>query len=186
MVNAGFLWSGLLLASVTVERFISVEYILKVKSWNLYAKTKILMIVYFVVAFGLSSFSVICYNIMIIKDGLKSCVYTMENQFFCNTSNLIVNNMISNGLCSFVILLFTISTSVFLFRLRKNRVELGSESGKEFQISLMLIIVASLFLILRLPEMVLFQLFNYFVTENTYTSLARNVFSIIYLFNQFL
>ena len=46
-VNFSFLWSGVLLASATVERFVSVVYPLKVKTWDLYQISKMLKIVHF-------------------------------------------------------------------------------------------------------------------------------------------
>ena len=40
--NFSFLWSGMLLASATVERFLSIAFTLQVKVWNLFRITKFL------------------------------------------------------------------------------------------------------------------------------------------------
>ena len=58
-LNVGFLLSGLLLAFSTIERYVSVRFPLQVKSWNLYFKTKILLILYFTLTFGLRFFAVL-------------------------------------------------------------------------------------------------------------------------------
>ena len=42
VLEVGFTWSGFLLVSVTVERFLSIAFPLNVVSWNLYKKSKIL------------------------------------------------------------------------------------------------------------------------------------------------
>ena len=55
MTSLGMLWSNLLLMSATVERFISIAFALKVKSWNLLFISKILMIVHLVVYICLSA-----------------------------------------------------------------------------------------------------------------------------------
>ena len=50
----GSLWSGLLLLSATVERFVSIAFALKVKLWNLLKISKILIVVTFSVSLALS------------------------------------------------------------------------------------------------------------------------------------
>ena len=177
LVILGFLLSGVLLTSATIERYISVRFALKVKFWNLYVKTKILLVVYFIVAFALSSYSFLCYDIM-----YDTCSFSQKYDQFCYVSEIIVNTVLSNGLCTLLIFIFTILTSIELFKMKKKRAELGKESTKEFGITVMLVTVATLFLILRIPEMILFQMMNYIERNYLTGSVADNVFAVYPLF----
>ena len=162
-IIAAFLWSGLLLSSATIERFLSVAFPLRVKMWKLYSKSRVLMIIYIVVSFLLSSYSVLCLESVPSENDLKQCVPVAQYINICRVSDIIVNTVLSNSLRFSLIFLFTILTSIFLYKLREKRFEMGQDndsSGKEFQITLMLVIVATLFLFLRLPEMIVFQLIS--------------------------
>ena len=180
LVNIGFLLSGLLLTSATIERYISVRFPLKVKSWNLYVKTKILLVVYFIASFGLSSFAFLCYNIVPMT--IDRCLYSPKYDQICYVSEIIVNTVLSNGLCTLLIFIFTVLTSIELLKMRKNRAEMGTDSTKEFGISVMLVTVATLFLIFRIPEMILFQIVNHFLANNLTGSVLDNVLTLYALF----
>ena len=180
-LTMGFLWSGLLLASATIERFLSVGFPLKIQVWNLYPKSKFLMVLYFVLSVVLPAYSAFCveYNV------LDNFCHASEKSLYvhiCFYGDIIVSIALSNCICSTLILLFTILTSIQLFKLKKKRLDMGSESQKEFQIAAMLLIVALFFIILRIPEMILFQVIYYFNTEEISNSLSRNIKAIYPIF----
>ena len=171
----GFLWSGLLLTSATCQRFLSVAFPLKMKTWNLYEKSKILMGVYIIASFGLNSLFLICLKSVKIEDGNWRCFPVSKFQTLCRYNDIIVSTVLSNCLCSFLIFVFTILTSIFLFKQAKKRSHMlkDSDSSKEFQISLMLITVATLFLVLRLPEIVMFQVVSFFAGNSFQKSVPQ-------------
>ena len=169
---SGFLWSGILLTSATFERFLSVAYPLKIKIWNLYRKSKILMVIYLVLSFGLNFFCILCIESVPSDNGTYQCVPTGNYINLCLYTDIIISTILSNFLCSFLIFVFTILTSIQLFKMAKERSQLSQEgdSGKEYQVSLMLVTVATLFLVLRLPEILAFQLVSFFAGKTFVTS----------------
>ena len=184
---AGLLWSGLLLASATIERFLSVAVPFKVKSWNLYSKSKILMFVYFVIACVLTGYEFFCYSMQLVpSSGKEECLYSEKYAKVCSIFDTVVNSVLSNGICFCRILVFTVLTSVFLQRAKavRSRLKEGNEpeSNLESQITLMLVIVAVAFLVFRIPEMVLYQMRRYFKAENTTNSTSENVDSLYPIF----
>ena len=98
LINAGFLLSGVLLTSATIERYVSVRFPLKVKSWNLDVKTKILLVVYFIAAFGLSSFAFLYYNIVPMT--IDRCLYSPKYDQICYVNEIIFNSAFLETCCS--------------------------------------------------------------------------------------
>ena len=175
-INVGFFLSGLLLAYSTIERYVSVRFALQVKSWNLYFKTKILLVLYFIAAFGFSSFALLCYDVIPLDS--DRCLASHKYEQFCYVSEITVNSVLSNGLCTLLIFIFTILTSTELFTMKKKRAEMGKESTKEFGITVMLVMVAILFLILRTPEMIIFQMMSHFMSNNMAGPVVENAFAV--------
>ena len=156
-INVGFTWSGLLLASSTIERFLSIAFPLKVKSLNLYRKSKILMGVYLMLSLLLSSYIALCFEIITVVD-FNICAYSEKYKDICDIGNMILNVVIANALCFTLILVFTILTSVSLRKYAHKRATLGfasRDTGREFRATVMLVTVASLFLVLRVGEMII-------------------------------
>ena len=176
LINAGFLFSGVLLTSATVERYISVRFPLKVKSWNLHIKTKILLVVYFIAAFGLGSYTFLCYDIISLD--IDTCLPKFDH--FCYATEIIVVTVFSNGICTLLMFIFTILTSIELFKLKRKITKMGKEYTKEFGITVMLVTVATLFLILPIPETILLQLTNYLMTNNMASPVLDTNTSTIY------
>ena len=85
------------------------------------------------------------------------CVYSEKYQNIFYIGNMILNVVFANGLCFTLILVFTIMTTVALNNYKKKRARLGfasKDTGREFCMTLMLLIVATLFLVLRVGEMI--------------------------------
>ena len=157
LMSVGVPWSGLLLSSATIERFVSIAFALKVKTWNLFRISKICNLVYF--AFSVS-FSAVGTKI----NGDFICGLVVEASVLAQYFNFIGNSILLFTFLG-VTLTFTILIAIFLFlhsRRRRAMVQ-GHEnqSNKEFQISLMLFIVAVPFTILRFPRLASF-LIRYF------------------------
>ena len=174
LLNSGFLLSGLLLAYSTTERYVSVRFALQVKLWNLYFKTKIIIVVFIITASTLSSFAFFYYDIIPLD--IDRCLPSHKYEQFCSISEIFVNTVLSNGLCTLLTFIFTILTSIELFEMKKKQAEMGKESTNEFSITVMLVTVATLFLILRIPEMILFQMMSYFISNNMAGPVVGNVF----------
>ena len=180
-VNVGFTWSGVLLASSTIERFLSIAFPLQVKSWNLYRKSKILMRVYFILSLVICSYIVLCFEMITLGD-FDICAYTEKYQDICDIGNMVLNLIIANALCLTLILVFTIMTSVSLLKYAQKRASLGfgsKDTGREFRATLMLCTVAGLFLVLRIGESIIHFL-N--LNQNLPASVSEMVFGIAPIF----
>ena len=145
----------------------------------MYKISKILTIVYFIVSLFLCSYSFLFYDLVPLESGVNTCKYTQKeiNVQICNICDTIVNFVLSNMARILVIFTFTAVISTRLLKYRNRRSELGSDndSGKEFQITLMLVIVATLFLILRIPEMIAYQMINFFLAEDVKNPMLKDV-----------
>ena len=184
--NFSFLWSGPLLASATVERFVSEAYPLKVKTWNLYQISKMLMIVYFVGSLVLSSYSFLCFDIVPKKNGKNICAYAQQgfNDNVCTICDVIGNILLSNVVCVLLIFTFTLMIIIKLFKYGNNRSDLGpsGNTGKEFQITLMLVMVATLFQIMHVPEMISYQLMKYYIAYDVMNPILINLVTVYPIF----
>ena len=156
-INVGFTWSGILLASSTIERFLSVALPLQVKSWNLYRTTKILMGVY-------PTLSLMCgYGVLCVEIVSNVCAPSTKYEDMCYIGDIIAAGVIANGLCFTTILVFTILTSISLYKYKQRRVDLGTvkNTGREMRMTLMLLVVAALFVILRSGDIITYFLSVY-------------------------
>ena len=183
VLEVGFTWSGFLLVSVTVERFLSIAFPLNVKSWNLYEKSKILMAIYLLLSLTLSGYTILGFEITTM-DNTNMCVYSEKYQNIFYIGNMILNVVFANGLCFTLILVFTIMTTVALNNYKKKRAKLGfgsKDTGRQFRMTLMLLIVATLFLVLRVGEMIVHFLIIDKNLPDPVTEIALGVFPIFVL-----
>ena len=96
----------------------------------------------------------------LLLEGGGKCWVKEEYENMIVITDLVVHVILSNGLCCGVILISTIAIIICLFRQKRRRNELtnsSSNSQKEFQITVMVVTVTSLFIILRLPGMIIVQ-----------------------------
>ena len=144
------------------------------------------MIVYLVGSFAGCCHSVLCYDFIAVEDGVNICMYTQKeiNVNICYIGATIVNIVLSNMACVLVIVILTIMISTRLLKYKKKRSKLRNDgdSGKEFQISLMLVIVATLFLILRIPEMITYEMFHFFLAQDASNPMLNDVFTVYPIF----
>ena len=154
-INVGFTWSGTLLASATVERFLAIAFPLKVKCCNIYQKSKILMGIYFMLSVMLCSYGVPCYEFKSI-DGINVCTPSSKFEDMCYIGDIVVIGVIANGVCFTMILVFTILTSIYFYKYKQKRADLGTRKDiwREMRITLMLFMVVALFVILRTGDII--------------------------------
>ena len=160
IASLGTLWSGLLLLSATVERFISIAVALKVKSWNLLRISKILIVVHLVISISLSV-AWVYYLELIEMFGTTFCNVDIKYRNIYHKIDTFTFAVFGNGVCGSLVLIFTILIAIFLFKSKQQR-SLMSQSGektdKEFKITLMLFLVACLFIFTKLPEIIIVQI----------------------------
>ena len=164
LVNGSALWSGLLLASATVERYCCIAYPLKVKTWNLAPVSKILNVLYFFVSFGLNiplGYSYISHRSTEFNESL--CVDS--NDVMGDVTDIVVNGVLSHIVILTVIMIFTVAIAFHLRKTKNNRKTLSqhivNQGSKEFIITSMLFAIACLFIATRLPIVLLFESARY-------------------------
>ena len=179
IVDVSFTWSGFLLVSSTVERFMVVALPLKVKSWNLYKKSKILMVLYFLLSILICLYNPFCY-IIIKHNNTNFCLPSEKYKDFCYFSTMVVNVVIANVLCFTLTFVFTVLISIALYKYKQKRVELGtsSDTGREIRLTLMLLTVAGLFLFLRVGEMVLHFIIYFGNMPSSLSDLVNGIYLI--------
>ena len=176
--NFSFLWSGMLLASATVERFLSIAFTLQVKVWNLFRITKFLLIAYLIISIFLSG--ILAYFTIARKfEKETKCFRKPEHMDIFATLDQIINTVFANGICAGLIFVFTVFIAVSIYSYKRKRNVLSEDSGKnsdkEFQITLMLFTVACLFIFTRIPEAVTYQIAMHCFSERVNSPVCHNM-----------
>ena len=176
--NFSFLWSGMLLASATVERFLSIAFTLQVKVWNLFRITKFLLIAYLIISISLSS--IFAYYTIVRKfEKETKCFRKPEHMDIFATLDQIINTIFANGICAGLIFLFTVFIAVSIYSYKRKRNALsedgGKNSDKEFQITLMLFTVACLFIFTRIPEAITYQIAMHCFSKRINSPMCHNM-----------
>ena len=173
-----FLWSGMLLVSATVERFVSIAFALKVKSWNLLRVSKILILFYLVICISL--IGMWTYTLELVQyRSVSICIGKPSHYNLFNLLNTVIFTIISNGICAGIILISTILIAIFLFSYKQKRKEMRQnnnedQSNREFRISLMLFAVACFFIIFRFPGIIILEIRQYYQSRNIYNNVLYN------------
>ena len=180
LLSVGLISTGVILASAIIERFFAVAFPLKFKSWNSNLLSKILIGIYFLVSFGISIFFLITEE---FSTNGEKCMFSERYDDMMKIYLIVVSTIFANGICVGSLLLFSILIIVMLFIQRRKRVGLGntstSSSHKEFQITVMLVVVAGLFIILRLPKLIMLN-----VERHSFNKISwSNFTNILYLIN---
>ena len=167
VLNAGPLWSGLLLASATVERYCCIAFPLKVRTWNLSKISKFLNIIYFFASFALNI--PVAYDLYLDKQ-FNETICTFPLGGVSDLTDQIVNGVLSNIIVTVIILIFTIAIAVHLRRIKNNRKTLSQsvviQGNKEFVITTMLFAVACLFIVTRLPVVIVLETIRYLASAD--------------------
>ena len=172
VLNTGLVWSGLLLTSVTIERFICITFVLKVKAWNLLKITKRLIAVYLILSLSLATgqaFGIIIFD----ENSTVPCGYNPTDGTM-GVIDTIVNTVVVNGICSGLILIFTIAIALKLYQSKRERNNLNDNNSNcvpgntEIKITLMIFIVATVFIVTRIPAFVLYEMQKYYFSKKMY------------------
>ena len=147
LVTVGFLSTGLILSSATVERFLAVALPLKYHSWNTLRFSKVALAIYFLFSFAASSFLLILRKI----NDRGMCDRNEKYDHIYRPLFMITQTVIGNGVCGGLILLFTLLIIGLLFRQGRTRNVLSSKSSSvnsknDIRITVMLLTVAVLFI----------------------------------------
>ena len=171
----GVLLSSLLVASATVERFISVAFALKVKMWNLLLASKILLVLYFV---GTLLFSVLLsYHKQVesIND-IPTCTFNVPYNSPLDVFFAFVFYGVSLGFCSTVIIMFTFLIGVVLFKAKRQRKIMSQDNSNrnnnELRITLMLCTVAISFIVARFPMFTCYEIMFYYQNKLQFNNAA--------------
>ena len=165
VLSMGISLSGMLLVSATIERFVSIAFPLKVKSWNLMGTTRILITVYLVTCLGCATGAALTSDL--------TCGLTKTPSKTAQLWNIISSSILFVGFTGLTFI-FTSLIAIFLFINSRKRSYLSQsnnrQSNKEFQISLMLFAVAFLFTILRIPRLSMYQIRLYYSSKGLFNN----------------
>ena len=161
----GQMASSWLTVAITFERFIVVAFPLRAGRISTVTKSSIMIATIYVISVALTVFPYWTLMIHDEGDGVIYCGYKHQEQF--DRWNWIVLRTLSLLLPSIVMFVFT---GLILFILKKtvkdrhvmaNMPVKGKRQALERQLTLMLVAVAVTFLILRLPYMISYYLYDY-------------------------
>ena len=173
----GYFSSTLILTSLTMERFLCVAFPFKVKSWKLDKLSKILLSIYTLVALGFMVFNFFAHEIYTYPGGFKVCSINHDKTYFTKLRF----NLVSNAFCGGIMLILTISISILLFRQKRARSTLTSDSHstkKEFRVTVMLLTVTCLFIILKYPLIIMQETLNF---DYKYRSTIENLWPVAFI-----
>ena len=159
VAKVGCISTGLIMTSATIERFLAIAFPLKYRSWNTLRTSKIILSVFFILSIGISTF--VLFFREITEKG--KCGVIEKHRKIYDIMYTIFPTAIANGICGSVILIFTLMVIGLLFHQSRVRNALtnnsvGSNSKKEIRISVMLISIASLFILFRFPKVIIMKL----------------------------
>ena len=166
----GLSMSSFLLASATVQRYVSIAFPLKVHAINLQKLNRFLFPFYAILG-GIYG------GISVHKSGFTEilsqnvCYLVYDDEF--QTIELVVYYFLSCIVCLTIILVssFLIAICLYQYKVRRNALSSSetTDSNKEFRISFMLFIVAVIFLVTRLPELIVYQILNFYAKKHLFT-----------------
>ena len=159
VAKVGCISTGLIMTSATIERFLAIALPLKYRSWNTLRTSKIILSVFFILSIGISTF--VLFFREITEKG--KCGVIEKHRKIYDLMYTIFPTAIANGICGSVILIFTLMIIGLLFHQSRVRNALtnnsvGSNSKKEIRVSVMLVSIASLFILLRFPKVIIMKL----------------------------
>ncbi len=172
LLVSSYLWSAILLALATIERFLSIAFALKIKTWNMLKLSKIFSALSFVICATTGGITATNLQLIDFPNGLKCSVPESKMHLFSALMKFITG---LNVFASSLIFLFTILIAVNLFKQKEVRNELTegrqpSQSRREKKITFMLFLVACLFILTRIPENIIYNILDYYETRQLYNN----------------
>ncbi len=165
LVSSQQTWSGLLMVSMTIERYFSVAFPLKVKLWNLKRITKVSMLFLGFCSLILGGLSGARRTVNSTKVPNK-CVNNPDFKELNIFSNNFTYTAVGFGLCPVITFIFTVLIAHQLFKHKRARQAMTqegqtSEDNREFVITVMLFLVACMFLLSKIFQVTLWYIRSY-------------------------
>ncbi len=158
----GMLGNGFILACITIERFLCIAFPMKVKSWKLLFVSR-MMVLFGILFAGCSGLLSVFY--MELKN--KTCggnpkYYGLKKY---HTKVYVASLATFNS----IIFVFTVIIAMCFLKIRRvrNNLRNNQNSQKEMKVTIMLFLVALLFLLIRSPHFVTFYLLRYYDLTKT-------------------
>ncbi len=174
-LHTGVTCSSTFLAAITVERYLIIAFPLRVKAWNLLRFTIIFFCAVFIISF-LSSIPMIFALDVVERGTIELCkLKAGARHHFINI--MYVQNAV-NGTNTVIIATFTFLICLCLAKARKWRHDMTNSvqrTESDFKVSVMVVVVASLFVLTRTPQLVLSVIMEENIKRgNTDTTFFRN------------
>ncbi len=157
-------WAGFLLVSMTIERYLSITCPFKVKSWNLKRISKVSVLIFAILSCILGGLSAPRW---IVDNRTYKCKNNPSFQELIDFSNTFTYTVLGFGLCPILTFVFTVLIAHQLYKQKKTRNAMVQEGqannneSKEFIISLMLFLVACMFLISKIIQVTIWYVREY-------------------------
>ena len=150
-----------------MERYLAIAYSMKLKTWDIVRKTKILMAVYLLISLALPSYVFTHIGVIIFPSFGPYCVTFPQKLDSYYTLDIIVMRFICNGVCGVIVSIFTVLIVINLFKARKMRVEMTgvNASNIELKVSAMMAAIAIIYLITKIPYFIATYITSYGKTE---------------------
>ena len=155
--------SGFILACVTVERFVSIVFAIRVKTWNMFLISNICIFISLLVS--VSSGGLMVYCIDVLKNSVTGDIACLERPELYKYSAVNLKYYLAcNITYSIIIPIFSFLIALNLNKLRKARQDLSQNqqsAEREFKITLMLFIVCVLFILTRTSQLILYYVIQW-------------------------
>ncbi len=164
IVSSQQTWSGLLMVSTTIERYVAVAFPLKIKTWNLKRISKICIVMFALISCVLGGLSAARMTLFDNK-GQNQCRNNPKFVELNTFSNMFTYTILSFGLCPVLTFIFTVLIAHQLYKHKQARntvvQDRQTNQNKEFRITLMLFIVACMFLFAKMFQIIIWYMRNY-------------------------
>lgn len=160
------LWSAFTTMTITFERYLAVVHPFKAAVLLRRKSTKIIILVEFVISTLMSLYASILFEIVPASSGHPGCSIYEANSVVYGNCNWFISKAVGEVVSSLVVLFFTILIIQALINARVFRQQNASESDPQkssidYQLTLMLVLVAIVFFIFRAPYTV-----SYYISHN--------------------
>ncbi len=155
-------WSSLLMVTLTVERFFAITFPLKFKKWNAKRISKVSIVCFAIVSCIFGCLSAARTTLFEAKDHNR-CKHNPDFEELNNFFDSVATRILLYGSCPVLTFIFTVLIANQLYKQRKVRNTMVQEGPsvakhKEFMITLMLFLVACMFLISKIFQTTIWYL----------------------------
>lgn len=154
---------------MTIDRFLVVAFPLQLKSWNLKTNSKITVVISGIVSCVLGGISATRKT----AQGPNKCINNPKFDKLSNISDTLTYTIVGYGLYPILVFIFTTLIAYQLFKQKRAREVMLQDSqsvnkNKEFLITLMLFLVACMFLISKIFQITVWYLRSYLPRDSSH------------------